>query len=368
MAEKVYFPNLNALRFLSFIAVFITHSFWADVRSIRSEPAYQFVARYVGYGSYGVNFFFVLSGFLITYLLLLERAEFGRINLLGFYKRRILRIWPLYYLVVGIGFLAVPYVQRLLGQPTPEQATLWHYVLFISNFYSGPGPTSAVLGILWSVTIEEQFYLVWPVLLILTPVRWQFLLFPAVIAVSLLCRPFIPSSIVHGSPLYNMLDLAVGGWAAYLALYSQSFKAFFSQLKKPVISVIYLLGFLAVFNLPVNVMHPEQLTAVSYFSRPLFAVFFAFIILEQNFSQNSFYKAANLKTASALGAYTYGLYMFHIICTQIVTKGLDILKLNTNVYQVLFLQTGLSLLMSIAAAWISYHTLEAFFLKMKRAT
>jgi peptidoglycan/LPS O-acetylase OafA/YrhL len=81
--NKVYFPNLNGLRFFAAFSVMLYHFFGEGLIN----------------GHYGVVLFFVLSGFLITYLLFEEKEKFGKIEIKKFYFRRILRIWPLYYLV-----------------------------------------------------------------------------------------------------------------------------------------------------------------------------------------------------------------------------------------------------------------------------
>src|SRR5687768_6448678 len=106
-AEKpvVFFSNLDGLRFFCFLAVFFFHSFHTDYLYIRDSPTYIFFKSFIfKNGNLGVNFFFVLSGFLITYLLLKEREFYGRINIVSFWKRRILRIWPLFFACLVFGF------------------------------------------------------------------------------------------------------------------------------------------------------------------------------------------------------------------------------------------------------------------------
>lgn len=359
MRPKVYFPNLDGLRFFAFLAVFFAHSFWTEFDYLKRNPVYHFVHEYAHKGILGVNFFFVLSGFLITYLLLAERDFTQRINIRAFYVRRILRIWPLYYAVVAVGFLVIPYVQSLLGQPTPEKGHLWYYLLFIGNF--DVVPTSAALGVLWSISVEEQFYLVWPVLMSAVPVRWYYLVFPALVLLSLALRPWVPAELLYISPFVNMADLAIGGWAAYLAFTSERFRNGFAQLSQPTIIGAYVLGFGLIFFLDRLVGE----AALPVLSRVLFALFFAFIILEQNYAEHSFYKISNAKRLSTLGTYTYGLYMLHFLCIYVVNKALAIAKLNTTLWQVLGLQTVLCFVASVVAAWLSYHFFEKFFLNLK---
>ena len=104
--EKVYFPNLDALRFFAFMFVYLRHGFGDVVKPIELG---HFILNLLknglnDSGDIGVSFFFVLSGFLITYLILKEIEVTGKIDVRAFYIRRCLRIWPLYFVVVGVGF------------------------------------------------------------------------------------------------------------------------------------------------------------------------------------------------------------------------------------------------------------------------
>ena len=105
MNKKIYFENLDGLRFLCFLSVFFFHSFHTEYAYIKNTETYNFIKFSVfGNGNLGVNFFFVLSGFLITFLLIAEKELNGQINLRKFWIRRILRIWPLFYFCVFFGF------------------------------------------------------------------------------------------------------------------------------------------------------------------------------------------------------------------------------------------------------------------------
>ncbi|TNJ40972.1 acyltransferase [Phaeobacter sp. B1627] len=147
------FSALDGLRALAILMVLIHHSPLATTEGMLSR------------GHLGVDLFFVLSGFLITTLLLRERARTGRISLRGFYWRRILRILPLYYLLVtGVGGYFV------LIREMPGAAALWPgYYLFLANFLTDHIPT---LFPTWSLSVEEQFYLIWPVLMVWLPPRF----------------------------------------------------------------------------------------------------------------------------------------------------------------------------------------------------
>src|SRR5207244_6922150 len=107
---------------------------------------------------FGVDLFFLLSAYLITELLLRERDEFGKIRLRWFYLRRILRIWPLYFLGILIGVL-LPLFDRSEYFPLKYAAV---FVLLCGNWLFWLGmPIQSVMSLLWSVSFEEQFYLLW---------------------------------------------------------------------------------------------------------------------------------------------------------------------------------------------------------------
>ena len=110
MTNKIYFKNLDGLRAIAAMAVVFTHI-------VSWIPSEGYLNKYIGVlisfssrgGKYGVTFFFILSGFLISYLLFHEQKINGKIRIGRFYMRRILRIWPLYYLTVIIGFYIYPF-------------------------------------------------------------------------------------------------------------------------------------------------------------------------------------------------------------------------------------------------------------------
>jgi peptidoglycan/LPS O-acetylase OafA/YrhL len=121
-------------------------------------------------GSLGVNLFFVLSGFLITSLLLKEHERTGRINLLAFYGRRVRRIFPAYYV-----YLAVIFIATVIGLTQVDVRAFIYDVLYLRNYSFGV-PGDWWTGHSWTLCIEEQFYLIWPFLLVLGGKRfgWWF--------------------------------------------------------------------------------------------------------------------------------------------------------------------------------------------------
>ena len=151
--ERFYIPELDVLRFFAFLAVFIMHV-CAGLGA---------TSIFLSMGRFGVDLFFTLSAFLITELLLREKERCGALNVQAFYVRRILRIWPLYF-----AFLAGALALRALGGVASISPTyLIAFAFFVGNFAQCwlPSQPSPGIGPLWSVSIEEQFYLTWPVIL-----------------------------------------------------------------------------------------------------------------------------------------------------------------------------------------------------------
>ena len=145
------------MRFVAFLMVFLCHAIPVD------EDSTHWLNALDNAGAFGVPVFFCLSAFLITELLTVEKSRTGTVNAKAFYVRRILRIWPLYFLMLGFGFT----VSRLHpGWAIPVRG-LVAYLLLVGNWYTARhGTLTSGIGPLWSVSVEEQFYIVWPILVL----------------------------------------------------------------------------------------------------------------------------------------------------------------------------------------------------------
>ncbi|MEO6808508.1 MAG: acyltransferase [Isosphaeraceae bacterium] len=188
VSERVYYPELDGLRFVAFLAVYVFHGGvpqfgrWVNalaagltslVPSARPWLPLNPGEAIRSNGWIGVQFFFILSGYLISTLLLREEARYGRISLRAFWVRRILRIWPLYYLTLTLAFFALPWFDGVTpttygpgyGRHLPA------FLVFAGNWSMallGPVGNDAI-SILWSVCIEEQFYVLAPLLVAFVP-------------------------------------------------------------------------------------------------------------------------------------------------------------------------------------------------------
>ena len=159
--RRFYQPELDCLRFMAFLGVFLYHCVPGEPRFYKGWPRglVSFVGAALTAGGFGVAVFFALSAYLITTLLLRERGSSGDLDMRSFYIRRILRIWPLYF-----GFLALAGLLPFIVHSQHLSATfIVGYSLLAGNWVCVfLGFPISVAGPLWTVSIEEQFYLTWP--------------------------------------------------------------------------------------------------------------------------------------------------------------------------------------------------------------
>jgi peptidoglycan/LPS O-acetylase OafA/YrhL len=171
--QRGRFVALDGLRGVAVLIVLLAHG---------SE--YNLLPEtFLSYGGWlGVIVFFVLSGFLITHLLLKERSTSGRISLVNFYARRALRIWPLYFIVLGAYAFVFPLLDQsafdfiYLSADDPDfefyYNSLIYYPFFLQNYLVDQSSTPLGLNVFWSLAPEEHFYLLWPLLLVVLRGRW----------------------------------------------------------------------------------------------------------------------------------------------------------------------------------------------------
>jgi peptidoglycan/LPS O-acetylase OafA/YrhL len=363
---KIFFPNLDGLRFIAFFAVFVHHSL--IVKCFSADPASEvskFVMAQKLNGALGVNLFFVLSGFLITYLLISEKTFFQKVHVPGFYMRRILRIWPLYFVMVLAGFIIFPLVKKMLGDVPAETHTAGWYMLFVSNFemIRKGFADSSLLNVLWSVGVEEQFYLLWPLVLALVPGRHLAKVFAAMLLCTLVFRVVnaVDAAVLYYHSLAVFGDMVIGGLLAWLAFYHPPFVRGLAAMPRRAIALIYAAGILLIlFNYKIFTT-PGFRVAERY----VYALFFAFVIAEQNFATHSICKISGSRFLSKWGNYTYGLYCLHtigLLAAHIVSE--KILKIS-NSWLIMGADCTLGLGLSMLMAYISYRFFESPFLKLK---
>lgn len=374
-SNKVFFPNLEGLRFFAFFVVFLNHATGSLGFNPTSEKYAYIRSHFLWNGDLGVSFFFVLSGFLITYLLLKEKEMSGRINIKHFYFRRVLRIWPLYFLIVALCLFVFPILGPSLPKwfpidPSTADINKWFYLTFTGNFdYLQNGINNFMIGILWSVSIEEQFYLFWPLIIAFVPSKFLLRTFLVIILGSIAFRFFYS----QGNPMINkyhslssISDLATGALIAYLS-FKEEVLNWIEKIPRFGIILVYVLLFALIplrfytWKLGVYYNHASSIMPV------VFSTLFAFIILEQNNAKNSFYKIKNWKLISSFGKFTYGMYCYHMIVFFLILLSFHLMGVNlsgmTKYAFVILVFT--SLISTILVSEVSYRYYESFFLRLK---
>lgn len=206
MKSTSYIKGYDGLRAISILMVLVTH---LGVTDTLDSSAY-FTKRLIHLfsGNTGVNIFFTLSGFLITQILLTEKIRTGTINLKHFFIRRLLRLLPplLLFLLIATGLMYFGYIRSSF---VGVLFSLFYVYNFIPDkFYTGE------LGHLWSLAVEEQFYLFWPFVVRFVRYQKMILMAAAILVICLIAQWLLPSASVYWNNKYHLLsDMShVGRW------------------------------------------------------------------------------------------------------------------------------------------------------------
>ncbi len=368
--KRIFFPNLDGLRVIAFLMVYLWHTLktpfeMLGVSNVWLRQLFYFFIN----GKTGVSVFFVLSGFLITYLLLAEIAANGRVSVFRFYTRRALRIWPLYFLILLVVFFGIRTAMWLLHLNWSQyDMRACYYFLFIGNFdvlriYLQQGTDLLPSTVTWSVAIEEQFYLVWPLLFAFIPPRTYKFIFPCLLLVAYVFRAFHADhiAVLNFHTLSVCGDLAMGGWAAWLSFTNKKFVQLFHQLPNQGRWVIYTVSLVLLY---LGSFIEHSFTQV--FARLFQTLFFAWVILDQNFSGQQQLKLSNNRQLTYWGKYTYGLYLWHpvvlLLLTMVLTRISHLALQGIGIYLVM---APVGLVATMLVSYLSYHYVEAYFLKWK---
>ncbi len=382
-AERVYFPGLNTLRFFAALSVVLVHIEQFKGFFGVSSGAYEdffIIARIGMIGRDAVTLFFVLSGFLITYLLLVEEGRTGTIRVRKFYARRFLRIWPLYYLLVFIGFVLVPLVVQLTQWDGYYESIrrdfftkLALYLLFLPNVATVMGYFPIGIDHLWTIGVEEQFYLLWPALLRFFRRRPSLILIGIVLfklAVNLF-RPWYFAAYPPGDDLTPMVfilrflasfqieSMAIGGMAAYLLVrQSPWLKALFH----PVTEKAFILMMLAhVLFLPSIVLS----AVIGWLTDVTLSALYAVFMLNLSANPKASIRLEH-PILRQLGNLSYGIYMFHMAIIYFVMIAFERLgwgQDNGVGYNLVLYTVVVSATVAVSA--LSYQYFEKRFLRLK---
>jgi len=368
--KRPHFKNLDALRFLAASSVFIFH-FFSDLKSFipisEDNFLYKSITLFTSKGLLGVNFFFVLSGFLITYLILFEIKHKKSFNIKHFLIRRTLRIWPLYFIIICIGFFIFP----LLFSDYETKHHIVNYFFFLANFdeiWYGANDSINFLTSPWSVAVEEQFYLIWGVLLFgLSKLKKLNLntLIILLLIISFIFRlqNYTELRIIYYHTLSVMPDILIGASLGYSYFKKSEWIERLKKLTKLKIVMIYSFGFILI--LLKTLLFSNYLIV---FERYIIALFFAFILLDQIHFKNSFFKIGEIKLFNHLGKISYGIYMYHLVVLFVLQKlmVLFIQELNLNNYIAIIIYFISGILGTYVLSLISYHSIEKPILTLKK--
>jgi len=340
---RTRFANLDGLRFIC-IAMVLWH---------HAQPVSGDLSPALSRGFLGVDFFFVLSGYLITTLLLREADRFGHFNLKHFYIRRLIRIVPVYFFVVG----AVSFYYVVIKGETELAALIPYYVLFLSNFLTEHIPT---LEMTWSLAVEEQYYLLWPLLLLVVPLR---LLIPFALVLVALNVALAPLDLGYAPQTEAPVRIALP-YATYAPILMGSLLAIALHLGRSFDLIDRLLGWrgaaLAGFLVLGLTMHlaPADVRGLPNFviHSVMTAILAALVLRERG----DFMATLRQPRIARVGAVSYGIYLYHLIALDITQRVLDRVGL-AEAWLILFAYSALA----IAIAEVSFRTLEAYFRRFR---
>ena len=352
---RFYRPELDVLRCLAFFLVFFSHSGLF-------LSGWLLDARFAG--AFGVCLFFFLSAYLITELLDREQESTGTVRLGAFYIRRMLRIWPLYFAVLLLDFLHLHITQP--GVFTAGR--LAAFLLLAGNwFVAAHGLIGSFSAPLWSISVEEQFYLVWPSVRRVGG-RLGSVIFSGIallcgyVALAVLCHTGDTGTRVWVNSFVQFQFFASGALTALL-LRTRT-PAISSWLRVPLFACGLFALLLAqhIFRAGTGTAHGQLSLALPGYLLANVGCFSIFL---------SFLGASILGRARPLvylGKISYGLYVFHWGLITLCGKGLDALAIHLPAIQpfVLMIRFVVALTCTIVLAALSYRYFEAPILRFKR--
>jgi len=357
---KTRIPGLDVLRFIAFFKVFLLH-----LPNGENTPVFNFLKQG---GGTGVAVFFVLSGFLISMLLIEQKnTKFDFVDAKTFFLRRSLRIWPLYFLGVILAYLGI-FLMEKIGWAGSTQEGMYKpspifSFLFLENYkmiWENASPQGAPLSVFWSLCIEEHFYIFWIFLFWKFPLNSMPKIWIALWCFSISLRFFWPmfqtDLILNGGDLFSSFDYFVSG--SLLAFY---FKPLHKLLfVNSIVFVRYSFLFVTFLYLIFQHVFYAKLGVLGI---TISAIVYAYMLL--HFAQWVEFKSFSLGFILAkIGTLTYGLYVFHTPVILFLSKIWDKLNLSySNINLFLFVLT--SFFMSLMIAFLSYKHFEMYFLRLR---
>ncbi len=362
-----HLPALDGIRGTAILLVLADHLLWSNPVLQAPQWVLMLVSLHSA-GWVGVDLFFVLSGFLITGILYdtLPSRHFFR----NFYARRALRIFPLYY-----GFLLFLYLLSRLGGAHWRALNTLQFLTYTENLFGAGPPTNAWwinVNHFWSLAVEEQFYLVWPMLVFLLRKRRRIALVAGAGAIlSFGVRLYLwhtPQAAGNPYILYSWTPARLDGLltGACLAIVFRSrYREWLLRVCRPALLVGLLV--LVLFYLHYPGFYFNVYLAVAVWVPCVLALTFAAMIaaaLRPDSRSQRFFSARSLRFH---GRYSYGLYIFHPTIAMLISTPLRAFfrtALHSKGAAVL-LEAAVTYALSVVAAWLSFRYFEAPCLRLK---
>lgn len=358
IGEKKYYPQLDVIRGLSLIAVFFFHAYHPKSTGTLIQNLFVFFHSQLGLG---LDVFFILSSFLLTYLGITEYQLKGTFSFKKYFIRRILRIWPLYFLFIILSFFVVPMLASRYGVGI-TMPPVYYYVFFIANFYLSDHVF--FLRILWTLSIEEQFYLFWGICLLFFQAWLRYVI--AIIALISIVFNLVQAAneqSVYFHTITYLIDMMAGAYAAYCLINKNFFLTFIRDFASWKRICFYL--FLPVLFTAYYFMDKIFVGSLNYllavFVKLIFVSYVAILILDQMVNDTGLFRLRRIASIAFIGKISYGLYVFHGL---IITVGLFMFPKFSfriaSVWQAIIL-FGITFIVALC----SYYLVERPFLKMK---
>ena len=357
-----YFKELNSLRFIGFIGIFFGHVFFSNSPEIINSKIYATLFSYGKIlGFISIDSFFVLSSFLITWKALEEIEFTSKFQFKNFLIRRSLRIWPLYFLIVFIGFL-LEYLKSYYFLESEKLPSLWNFILFILNYNIIENGYNFLffMVFMWSISVEEQFYIFWAIIM-----KWfnkyLFGISFLIIIISLFFRVyFINDSLSLNFHTVSALgNFGIGALTAIFAFKRSDLLIKLKLIPRTTILFFYITIFTFFILMPVLLENDFFIVI----QRVLFSIFFSLVILEQTYCENSIVKVSRIKYFNFFGKISYGLYCYHGIMITIFLKISGFL--SESLLNSLLIYPILIFFSTLLISHFSFRFYESKFLKFK---
>ena len=361
-----YLPQLDVLRFFAFLGVFVWH---IPPGGLEFFEHHGIVGSAGIAGSFGVDLFFALSAYLITTLLLREQTARGAVDVPRFYVRRALRIWPLYFFFIGLALV----LSRFVGWLAVKRSYLAAMSAFVGNFAMARwGDDAGYIGPLWSVSIEEQFYLLWPLFLRRASRRGLVWAAITLFAVACASRMLMWRLGFQARPLWYYTFTRLDPIAAGVLLAAVPIEAFPRRLSSRVALVaIGFAGWLfAAHYCRLQANGPAGFgTTAGYPAVALGAAAFLAAVLGAGKAGGRFLSSRPL---IYLGKISYGLYVYHGLAIELTRRFLfgvvlfALLRFSWPLWLGWPIYLGIAFPLTVLMAACSYRWLETPFLGLKQ--